>query len=457
MINFKSLATVILVGLCASPSDTKFGQKCSVDYDCKSGYAFLTEEICTDGFCTCSSNARLHLDEYSLVPECDSLLHINTKYCSNGLRKCPPNSECQGREGCHCLDGYEFVGLNCLKVVYQKVLERCHVQNDQAYACDFNQHSFCGERKCVCFDNFLPNITSGQCEPEVDFVRASNLTRYIALHGEYCKSGSHCIEGLECRNYACACPSPCTYKKELQVCDCGESGSSTGPLLVGILGGLIIIGFWTWTIRATWRRHAKKQESEDDTPAPPSVQRSTASYPLNPVTSSAPAAPLLSQKVEGTVITPDEIDIGKMPENPAESYPLVPPAQSLGFQIPANSQYPPSQGFPSNTYNNAYLPDVSAPLAETPGDPSVPSCPPILPPPPYSATSYNPPYAPSFSPPSYPPPDMASHSPSDMASQPPSSLPPSYPPQYMPSPNPPTSMPPSYPSSSSSTPYPLNP
>lgn len=48
--------------------------------------------------------------------------------------------------------------------------------------------------------------------------------------------------------------SPCTYKKELQVCDCGESGSSTGPLLVGILGGLIIIGFWTWTIRATWRR-----------------------------------------------------------------------------------------------------------------------------------------------------------------------------------------------------------
>lgn len=51
-----------------------------------------------------------------MVVICNSLyITVNTKYCSNGLRKCPPNSECQGREGCHCLDGYEFVGLNCLK------------------------------------------------------------------------------------------------------------------------------------------------------------------------------------------------------------------------------------------------------------------------------------------------------------------------------------------------------
>ncbi|XP_047484462.1 zonadhesin-like isoform X2 [Penaeus chinensis] len=394
---------------------TIIGQKCSTKYDCAS--RILISENCTDGFCACSRTARLRYEEYSLAPECSSLLDLKTRYCKRSPEKCPPNSMCSSREGCRCNDGYEFVGSNCIKAVYQKVMEPCYIRNGLAYVCDHKQHSFCGEKKCVCFDAFLPNITSGRCEPEADFLRASNLEKYIVLHGEYCKSKSHCIEGLECSKYACSCPSPCIYKKGMEVCDCGASGS-TGPLIVGILGGLLIIAFWSWTIRNTWRRHTKKQAYQDDAPAPPSVQRSTASYPLAPVTSSVPAAPLLSQEEEHTGVTPDETDFGKIP---AESYPLAPPAQPLGFQSPANSQYPSSQGFPSNAYNDAYLPNVS-------GDPSAPLCPPILPPP-YSATTYNPPYAPSSSPPPYPA-DMPSH--------------------------PPPSMPPPYPSSSSSAPYPLN-
>nr|XP_027222303.1 leucine-rich repeat extensin-like protein 2 [Penaeus vannamei] len=402
----------------------KIGQTCTTRYDCQSGPGLLTSEVCIDGFCTCSSTARLRLDEYSFAPECDSLLHETSMNCSDShssaLEECPPNSKCRGGEGCRCNDGFEFVGTDCIKVVYQKVLERCH----------FYENGF------LFSSTFLPNITSGKCIPEADFLRANDLAKYIALHGEYCQSSSHCLEGLECRNYECSCPSPCTYKKDLQACDCGEFVvSSTGPIVVGILGGLLIIIFWTWRIRTTWRRHAKKQASQNDAHAPPSVQRGAPSYPLAPVTSVVPAGSLLSQKEEGLGITPDQIDIGKIPE----SYPLLPPAQPIGFQIPASSQ-----DFLSNTYDDVFLPDVSAPPAEALRGPSAP----ILPPPPYTATSYNQPYAPSFSPP-YPHPDMASH--------PPSSLPPSYPPQYMPPPNPPTSMPPSYPSASSSTPYPLNP
>ncbi|XP_063604924.1 uncharacterized protein LOC134780243 [Penaeus indicus] len=290
-------------------------------------------------------------------------------------------------------------------------MEPCHIQNGSIYVCDHKQHSFCGEKKCVCFDTFLPNITSGRCEPEADFLRASNLTKYIVLHGEYCKSKSHCIEGLECYKYACSCPRPCIYKKEMQVCDCGAS-SSTGPLIVGILGGLSIIAFWSWAIKITWR-YTKKQAYQDDASAPPSFQRSTASYPLAPITSSVPAAPLLSEEELGTRITADEIDNGEIPARTAESHPLAPPAQLLGFQSPANSQYS-SQSFPSNAYNDAYLANVS-------GDPSAP-------PPPYSAITHYPPYAPSSSPP-YP---------ADTPSHPPPSMPSSYP-------------------SSSSAPYPLNP
>ncbi|XP_037775486.1 uncharacterized protein LOC119572444 [Penaeus monodon] len=382
------------------------------------------------GFFACSSRSSSHFDEYSLALGCSSILHIKTRYCSNRhtstLKKCPPNSRCSDK-GCQCDEGYAFVGTDCRKVVYQKVMEPCYLRNGSAYLCDPKEHSFCGEKKCVCFDTFLPNITSGRCDPEADFLRASNLTKYIALHGDYCKSKSHCIEGLECYKYTCSCPSPCKYKKSMEVCDCGASGVSTGPLLVGILGGLLIMAFWICKIRSTWRSHIEKQAYQNDAPALQSITPSTASYPLAPVTSSVPAAPLSSQEEEGSGITPDEIDIGKIPAKPAESYPL---AQPLGFQSPANSQYPLSQGFASNPYNNAYLPDVSAPPAEASVDPSAPLCPPILPPPPYSAPTYNPPYAPSTSPPPYP---------ADKPSQPP------------------PSMPPPYPSSSSSTPYPLNP
>ncbi|XP_063604921.1 uncharacterized protein LOC134780241 isoform X2 [Penaeus indicus] len=292
-------------------------------------------------------------------------------------------------------------------VFYQKVLEPCNIQNGSVYVCDDKQHSFCAEKKCVCFATFLPNVTSGRCEPEADFLLASNLTKYIVLHGEYCNSKSHCVEGLECSKHECSCPSTCIYKKEIQACDCGATGPSTGPIIVGILGGLLIIAFWSWTIRITWKRHTKKQVYQDDASAPPSSQQSTALYPLARVTFDVPVAPPVSQEQEGTGITPDEI--------PAECYPLVPPAQPLGFQSPANSQYSSSQGFPSNAYNDAYLANVS-------GDPSAP-------PPPYSAITHYPPYAPSSLPPPYP---------ADTPSHPPPSIPPSY-------------------SSLSSVPYPLNP
>ncbi|XP_063604922.1 uncharacterized protein LOC134780241 isoform X3 [Penaeus indicus] len=178
---------------------------------------------------------------------------VKTKYCYNPLEDCPPNSKCLGVIGCRCVNGYVFVGAECQKVFYQKVLEPCNIQNGSVYVCDDKQHSFCAEKKCVCFATFLPNVTSGRCEPEADFLLASNLTKYIVLHGEYCNSKSHCVEGLECSKHECSCPSTCIYKKEIQACDCGATGPSTGPIIVGILGGLLIIAFWSWTIRITWK------------------------------------------------------------------------------------------------------------------------------------------------------------------------------------------------------------
>ncbi|XP_042882073.1 sine oculis-binding protein homolog [Penaeus japonicus] len=483
MSTLKCLATIIIIGLCATPSETAIGKKCNTDYECDKSYiGSLRNEFCRNGFCTCSKNSRLELNKYSLNHGCNNLFHVNTLLCSSRiLRKpgnCPANMKCN-ITGCFCDDGLLLVDSTCKKVIYQKVLEPCKIKDDEAYACDLNQHSFCGAKKCVCFDTFLPNKTSGECEPEEHFLRATNSRKYQVLPGEYCKTSSHCIEGLECRDYACTCPSSCIYKKEMQVCDCGKTETSIAPILVGVGGGLVIVVFWYLHIKKTYKRFKKKQATRIHVPASPSLQPDSSSYPLNPITASAPAQGLLSQNEDDAGITPKETENGKMPATSAESYPLGPPAQPLGFQSPAYSPHPTSQGegFPSNTYNGSHLPDVSAPPIEASGDPSALSYP--LSPPPYSAVAYDPPSLPSsdpsfvpspYPPSSFPPPDPSSvpspyppssfppPDPSSVPSPyPPSSMSPSYPISTASSPYPPSSLPPPYPPSSSSTPYPHNP
>ncbi|XP_063604935.1 uncharacterized protein LOC134780248 [Penaeus indicus] len=154
MSSLKCLTTVILFGLCVTPSETKYGQTCSTGSECRPGIWIL--EDCTDGLCVCSKRTRFRFDEHSLVPECSFALHSKTRHCSDrltsALEECPPNSKCLDRKGCYCDDGYEFVGTDCQKVLYQKVMEPCHIQNGSIYVCDHKQHSFCGEKKCVCFD-----------------------------------------------------------------------------------------------------------------------------------------------------------------------------------------------------------------------------------------------------------------------------------------------------------------
>lgn len=54
---------------------------------------------------------------------------VKTGHCSNihtsGLEECPPYSKCLGAKGCHCDDGYVFVGSNCMKGKDNKLL-RCY-------------------------------------------------------------------------------------------------------------------------------------------------------------------------------------------------------------------------------------------------------------------------------------------------------------------------------------------
>ncbi|XP_047476393.1 uncharacterized protein LOC125030394 isoform X2 [Penaeus chinensis] len=360
------LLLLLILAFWANPAKTDIGQQCSSNRDCD---PYISEEHCKDGWCHCSS---IQYNENSLAPECDGLIMLTRRFCSS-LLSCPDNSKCEEGTGCVCDEGYIKVDSACKQRVFQEVLQPCYSENGTVYICDLSQHSICSGGKCICFDTFLPNTTSGQCEPEKDFLIANKLDEYRVTPGEYCKYNTHCIEGLECQDNVCSCPSSCTYKKEKEICDCGESDNAVAPICVGVLSGILIIGFWITTINRTIDSHKQKQNVqhiEEST----SEQSTPRAYPLTPVASSALPETASAQNTGGMEVPSKETQADQLPTKSAAPYPVnplaPPPAQPIGFQNPAS--------------NPAALPECPPYSFSTPEAPSFAPTAPNEPPPPYS-------------------------------------------------------------------------
>ncbi|XP_068224977.1 uncharacterized protein [Palaemon carinicauda] len=158
-----------------------------------------------------------------------------------------------------------------------------------------------------------------------NYVEMYNLSEYRVRPNEYCKKTDHCLEGLECKDYQCQCPSPCTYNKAQEVCDCGgiEKPSVTGPIIVGIILGLLISCSWCYRIYATIENFHESRGRVIRAPQDNVPGRMTNSSVPGPVT------------VSGTVNHPQvKPPFGQNPPNGGYGYP-----PNGGYRYPPPPQY----------------------------------------------------------------------------------------------------------------------
>ncbi|XP_068250014.1 uncharacterized protein [Palaemon carinicauda] len=351
------IATAVLFGL---SSGNKVGNKCTYKSQCTKDSYGIDETECIDGFCQCKDPELIKYNS-KLEPSCGGIFSLS----------------------------------------YVKVLERCHVTSEgEALSCNYNEHSLCGSGRCICFESFYPNTTSGKCEPMAEYMKLNNLTEYRARPEEYCREDSQCISGLKCQDYKCRCPTPCSYKKEEEICDCGpiEWPSAVAPIIFGIILGLGIMGFWVFMIKRTIKKHVEKKESAfvnlqeirmspegtDSiafSPAPPSDTASPAppvglSFPASaegqaPVSNDALPYKPGADASNGLPPPPPQASLYGI-NDPNPSTPSAPPSYSLtpsatDIAPPPYSPYPVSGGdlpYPTNSANAGNLPYPTIPFPD---------------------------------------------------------------------------------------------
>lgn len=278
-----ALLTVIMTFVIISECDV--GDACSSKISCGLYYFY---HKCEDGHCICKRPDYLRYDKKTVTEECTfSPISFGTT-CSN--YSCPSNSSCADDFTCQCHEGYVMIGDECVKANHQKVLQSCYRErNGDAFICDIRNYSICKSGKCVCFDKYFHNITSGNCEHQSSYMKLHNLAEYQVKPGVYCKKESHCISGLKCVNFKCSCPSDCSYDSAKEVCDCGEvppEDTPVGPIALGVVLGIFIIIFWySRIIKTISRLQDKKAEHTSSFSTVPHETSGHDSYALNPIQS----------------------------------------------------------------------------------------------------------------------------------------------------------------------------
>ncbi|XP_066983995.1 uncharacterized protein [Macrobrachium rosenbergii] len=434
------IAAVLLTGLVKS--DVKFGKKCSYQYQCSNEYEIEKME-CRDGLCQCKKDGEIRYS-HNLQPSCGGLFDVYDwirRDCSDD--ECPENAECGSikrlyRIMCECKEGFISIKRKCKKASFVNVLEKCYVKGEEAFTCNITEHSVCSDGRCICFENYHPNTTSGKCEPLANYLQSQNLTVYQGRPEEYCRDDSYCITGLVCRSHKCQCPWPCTYKKEEEICDCGaiERPSLVGPITVGIILGIIIMAFWVAMVNKTIKKHAKKKAASfTNFERVSNNQENTDSYALSPVTSRAVSSPEHRPVTPSTLSNTEPRPVTPSTFPSTEPRPVTPNAFSSAEPRPVTP----------NTFSST-APHVGL---SVPSNDTLPYKPPGMdtfggPPPPPQASLYdiNPPIAPS-APPSY------SETPYD------TDILPSYSLNPVPSDGAATSLP--YPANPGNLPYPVSP
>ncbi|XP_066983957.1 uncharacterized protein [Macrobrachium rosenbergii] len=346
-------------------SESALGQKCTGSGSCSYPKTLLEEQVCDDGVCRCNPEIEV-LYSSDLAPTCGRILqHLGLSFsdCKRG-ENCSENEECVQKtvfsalgddKGhiCLCKAGFLRINSACREVSHQRVLESCYIPNNGSAikSCDINKNSICKKRKCVCFDSFFANTTSGNCEPKADYIAAHNLTEYRVKPYEYCNSNSDCIEGLECHDFKCDCPEPCYYNRTAEICDCGAvelppREGVVGPAIVGVLLGLIVVAFWYCMIKRTIRKYTKKEDaSHTEVSATEETPNNYALQPVSPPNEiRGSETPLevtdLSGNPEKQSFLPD--GDARSGENAGVSPPPPPQASLYGFGIPQGaSAFPP--------------------------------------------------------------------------------------------------------------------
>ncbi|XP_064089735.1 tyrosine-protein phosphatase non-receptor type 23-like isoform X2 [Macrobrachium nipponense] len=317
-------------------SESELGKRCTSSRSCSYSFTMMEEQICKDRVCRCNPEIEVRYSS-DLTPRCDQTFHPS----------------------------------------HQRVLESCYIPNNgTAMSCDINKNSICKRAKCVCFDDFFANTTSGNCEPKADYIAAHNLTEYRVRPYEYCISKSDCIDGLECHDFKCNCPEPCYYNSTAEICDCGavelspqEQEGVVGPAIVGILLALLIAAFWHRMIKKTIKKHTKKENaSHNEVDATEETRGTYALQPVSPRSEIRGSTfPLEVPTPSGTPVKqplPDGSDT-RSGANPIVSPPPPPQASLYGFSSPQGAcAFPPT-----------------GPIAPPPYSPLTPT---NEPPPPYS-------------------------------------------------------------------------
>ncbi|XP_068249914.1 uncharacterized protein [Palaemon carinicauda] len=240
------------------------GKLCTTVEDCDLNYDGSID--CIDGLCQCKPGIDVYYD-FRMNPYCYSKFNLLKSTCSKNT--CGENEVCR-RSGasetnekyCFCRKRYLHIEGKCEKASLRSPLSSCSTSlHSVVYACDINKHSICYQDRCICLETYVPNKTSGECEPEANYLKAHSLSEYRVKPYEYCVQDSHCIEGLVCEHLKCNCPEPCTYRRDEEVCYCGKYKikAKEGPIVLGICLGIAILTFWAYLIRRTFEKFLGKK------------------------------------------------------------------------------------------------------------------------------------------------------------------------------------------------------
>ncbi|XP_063598930.1 uncharacterized protein LOC134775371 [Penaeus indicus] len=341
----RNVTVLIFAAVFISITNGKIPTKCNNTADCR------VEEICMDSLCQCPQVV------YSkrLYTVCSPIYGMDI--CIFDIY-CGSNSKCINRR-CMCDEGYYWVGSSCRKVQVQPVKGPCRKTSWERWSsqaillCDDSKHSVCIKDICVCEEDYVPT-SDGLCMPQELYMKNNSLSEYRVKPGEYCRESENCIEGLECEDFKCKCPSNCFYDQRKEVCDCGKVEAEMGPVFLGIFLGVLIIIFWCRRIKKTIRKHKEKKFSSlpaDDNEHVPS------SYALSPVRSSIQTETTVdgtASPASRTTGTPIAEDTGT-----SATYSLNPPTAPNN---PLKPDKPPPYRERNSSPPPSYIDVISSPL-----------------------------------------------------------------------------------------------
>ncbi|XP_066963088.1 prion-like-(Q/N-rich) domain-bearing protein 25 isoform X2 [Macrobrachium rosenbergii] len=220
---------------------------------------------CRFGRCTCSDNANM-IPVFSSISTQSGTICSEKKKCDYTVkpRKLCSHGSCILEKGqfyglCSC-DESSLLTVNYIsnktcwpyrRIGFNEICGHCFPM------CDEFKGLVCRLRHCLCKRDDVYDFEIQGCISRQSYMEKFNLTEYRGRWGDYCFEDEDCLDMLECgHNRTCQCSSDCYgYIEEYNSCYCGDYEFPTGPVVVGILLGFVIICFWCYQIDKLCKKH----------------------------------------------------------------------------------------------------------------------------------------------------------------------------------------------------------